>query len=139
MRIWILIVLISIPLVSCNTRSSEERRIKQTVTNFLNAAEKKERKKCEDLIYEGDHYSGAISMQLHYLNKNLKNINYEDLKNNIKIKDTVYILGAKMKYVKYIIKNPNNKSTPLMMTFVFYKPIGYDKIYSPNFLENFLD
>lgn len=134
-------ILLSILLVSCNTQASRERKIKQTVTEFLDAVEKNSTNQCRDLIKDGDNSYGSLHMQVRFLNKNYKKINsYVNLKNSIKVKDTLF-LGAKMNYVQYYIKNskPNYTQKPLIITFMFYKDAGYDKIFNSNFLDNFLD
>lgn len=44
-----------------------------------------------------------------------------------------------MKYVQYIYKKDNNSSIlkkPLIITLMFYKPVGFDKIYYPVILQN---
>ena len=60
---------------------------------------------------------------------------------NIKIKDTtdIFIPSVKMKYVQYIFKkenDTNNLKKPLVITLMFYKPNGFNKIYNPNVLKN---
>ncbi|ROH98154.1 hypothetical protein [Chryseobacterium daecheongense] len=141
MRIWTLVVLLSITLTSCNTQASAERKIKRTVTSFLGAVEKNSTNQCADLIKDGHDAYGSIHMQVHFLHKNYKKINsYVNLKKNIKVKDTIYV-GTKMKYVQYQIKNsnPNHLQKPLIITFIFYEQIGYDKIFNSSVVENFLD
>lgn len=141
MRIKILICMLGVLLVSCNTQASKERKIRRTVTEFLDAVEKDDGSKYKSLIYESEQYPGVISMERKFLNKNYKKINsYINLKENIKIKDTIWA-GAKMKYVQYRIKNnnPNYLRNPLLITFIFYDQKGYDKICNPGVLKNFLD
>jgi len=136
----IFILLISAVLISCNTKASAERKIKKTVTNFWNAVERKKVSQCIDLIKDGQDYYGSINMQVSFLNKNYKKINsYINLKENINVKDTVYV-GAKMKYVQYRIKNskPNYTQHPLLITFIFYDQTGYDKVFNSAFTDNFL-
>ncbi|WP_299182880.1 hypothetical protein [uncultured Chryseobacterium sp.] len=141
MRIWILIVLFGVISTSCNTKVSAERKIKRTVTTFFSAVEKNSTNQCRDLIKDGHDAYGSIHMQVHFLNKNYKKINsYVNLKENIKVKDTIYV-GSKMKYVQYRIKNNNPKylEKPLTITFIFYDQTGYDKIFNSSVVENFLD
>lgn len=133
--------MLCILLVSCNTNSSANTKIKKTVISFLNGIEKGNTNQCRDLIHNGHEYYGSIHMQVHFLNKNYKKINsYIDLKKNINIKDTVYS-GAKMKYVQYDIKNddPKKDRKPLIITFIFYNEVGYDKIFNSFFVENILE
>ncbi len=141
MRTKILTILFGILLISCNTEASAKREITKTVTSFLDAVEKNNTNQCRDLIKDGHDSYGSIHMQVRFLNKNYKKINsYVNLKESIKVKDTVYV-GAKMKYVQYRVKNsnPNYLQKPLTITFVFYKHNGYDKISNSFFLDNFLD
>lgn len=141
MRIWTLVVLLSITLTSCNTQASAERKIKRTVVSFLDAVEKKDGSKYTSLIYESEAYPGVISMEKRFFYKNYEKINsYVDLKKNIKIKDTVFN-GAKRQYVQYYIRNsnPNYLQKPLIITFIFYDQIGYDQIYNHSIFDNMLD
>lgn len=141
MRIWILIILLSFISTSCNNKASTERKIKRTVTSFLDAVEKKDGSKYKSLIYESEAYPGVISMEMTFFYKNYKRINSNaDLKQNIKIKDTIFN-GAKRKYVQYHIKNnnPDYFQKPLIITFIFYDQIGYDKIYNHSIFDNMLD
>ncbi|KFF12022.1 hypothetical protein IW15_10585 [Chryseobacterium soli] len=68
MRIKIL--LLGAILISCNTKISAERKIKQTVTEFLSAVEKDDGSKYKSLIYKSEEYPGVISMEKHFLQKN---------------------------------------------------------------------
>ncbi len=141
MRIWILIILFSIISTSCNTKASAERKIKRTVISFLDAVEKKDGSKYKSLIYESEAYPGVISMEKKFFYKNYKRINSTiDLKENIKIKDTIFN-GAKRKYVQYRIKNnnPDYFQKPLIITFIFYDQIGYDRICNHSIFDNMLD
>ena len=58
----------------------------------------------------------------------------------MKIKDTIVFLPEnRKKYVQYIIKKDNDSNNlykPLVITLMFYKPVGYDKIYNPSPLDN---
>ncbi len=45
----------------------------------------------------------------------------------------------KQKYVQYTIKKENDTTylkKPLIITFMFYRPVGFNKIYNPVILEN---
>lgn len=140
MKIKIFTLLFGIILISCNTKASKEREIKKTVTKFLNAVERDDKKEGRELIYNSKHFYGGINMELSFFHKNYKKINsYIDLKNNIKVKDTIYLLGQKFKYVQYHIKNSNDSLKPLMITFIFYDQVGYDKIYNCCIFNNMLD
>ena len=141
MKIKIFLLVVMISLISCNTETSAKRKITKTITNFLDAVEKNDGNEYKSLIYESEQYPGVISMEKSFFYKNYKKINsHINLKENIKIKDTVFN-GAERKYVQYRIKNsnPNYLQNPLIITFIFYKQVGYDKIYNPSVLDNFLD
>lgn len=138
MRIKILLVLLGAILISCNTKAKVERKIKTTVTSFLDAVEKDKLNECVNLIHDGGGSYGGIHMDVSFLYKNYKKINSRvDLKKNIIVKDTIYV-GTKMKYVQYKIKNnnPNYSKKPLIITFIFYDQVGYDKIFNSSFLNN---
>ena len=89
------------------------------------------------LFHDGDSYSGALHMYFYKLKKHYKYLNDEKkFKENIRIKDTIYI-GQKMKYVQYYIKDKKQNKQPLIITFIFWKENGYDNIYSTKF-ENLI-
>ncbi|MFC0346036.1 hypothetical protein [Epilithonimonas hispanica] len=141
MKIITYTLLISLLLFSCNTQAIKERKIKKTVENILNAIEKNSTNQCMDLIKDSKGSYGSINMQVHFLNRNYKKINSQiDLRENIKVKDTIYV-GAKMQYVQYKVvnNNANYVEKPLLITFIFYDQEGYDKIFNSSFVENFLD
>ncbi|MDR7739633.1 hypothetical protein, partial [Riemerella anatipestifer] len=60
---------------------------------------------------------------------------------DVKIKDTVdvFLPSVSMKYVQYTYKkenDSNNLKKPLIITLMFYKPVGLDKIYNSVILQN---
>jgi len=121
--------------------SWQDRKIEKTVNQFWNAVEDKNIDGCIDLFHEGKSYSSGIHMQVDFLNKNYDKFNsYAHFKENIIVKDTTYI-GIKSKYVQYKIPakfGTSNKD--LTITFLFYKPLGGNKIINTFFLSrNFAD
>lgn len=124
-----------------NQKQKDQEEIKQTVKNYFSAVKANDLEKCKFLIEDSENYSGVIQGEFNFLHKNYDEINPNDvLLRNILIKDTlVTFTNEKEKYVQYIIKNdknPNNLKKPLIITFMFYKPVGYDKIFNRIILQN---
>lgn len=141
LRNWVFVILVGVIFTSCNTKVSDESKIKKTLIIFFNALEKKDESKYNSLIYEYEAYPGVISMEKKFFYKNYNRINSSvNLKDNIKIKDTIFN-GATRKYVQYRIKNKNQEylQKPLIITFIFYDQIGYDQIYNHSIFDNMLD
>ncbi|MBC7749471.1 MAG: hypothetical protein H7Z76_13010 [Methylotenera sp.] len=128
--------------ISCvNQKQKDQEEIKQTVKNYFNAVKANDLEKCKLLIEDSENYLGVIQGEFNFLHKNYDEINPNDvLLRNILVKDTlITFTNEKEKYVQYIIKNdknPNNLKKPLIITFMFYKPVGYDKIFNRVILEN---
>ncbi|OPB88687.1 MULTISPECIES: hypothetical protein [Elizabethkingia] len=135
---WILITL----CISCTTQNQKDNdQIEETVTEYWKAVKKNDLESYNRLIYNAASYPGVTSSELFFLSKHYNIINSKKkLLSEIKIKDTTdNITNVKMKYVQYIYKKDNNSSIlkkPLIITLMFYKPVGFDKIYYPVILQN---
>jgi len=139
---YITIILFLLSISSCvNQRKKDDEQIKNTITEYLKAVKENDLQKCKSLIEDGETYSGGIQGQFYFLQKNYERINPNNvLLKNIKIKDTIgTIPSVKLKYVQYTIKKDNDNTylkKPLIITFMFYKPVGYDKIFNASILQN---
>lgn len=129
--------------ISCLSQGQREKeQIRATVLRYWKAVRENNLSEYNNLIYNSDKYPGGISSELFFLNEYYDEINFnKDLLNNIKIKDTVdaFMPDIQMKYVQYIIEKENDSNNirkPLVITLMFYKPVGYDKIYNPSILQN---
>lgn len=129
--------------ISCcvNQKKKDEEQIKETVTKYWKAVKENDLKSYNSLIYDSENYPGVTASELFFLNKNYDVINSkENVLNNIRIKDTTDIIpSVKMKYVQYTYKkknDSNNLKKPLIITLMFYKQMGLDKIYYPVILQN---
>lgn len=136
----ILLILFS---VSCcvNQTKKDEEQIKETVQKFWETAKVNDFEGYKNLVADPDIFSGVMQTELNFLHKNYDKINPNDiLLKNIKIKDTIVRFPQnKQKYVKYVFKSKNDSNSlkkPLIITLMFYKPIGFDKIYYPLILQN---
>ncbi|MDC8102343.1 hypothetical protein [Chryseobacterium rhizosphaerae] len=140
--IYISLVLISLSTNSCvNQKKKDEEQIKNTVREYWKAVKNNDLPAYNNLIDNAENYPGVTASELNFLHKNYRIINpNEKLLNNIKIKDTTIMFAEnKQKYVQYIIvkkNDPDNVKKDLIITLMFYKPIGFNKIYSPVILEN---
>lgn len=130
--------------ISCcvNQKEKDEDQIKNTVKKYWKAVKENNLPLYRSMIYDSEKYPGVTSSELFFLNKHYDYVNSK--KNpltNIKIKDTtdIFMPSVKMKYVQYVYKNENdsnNLKKPLIITFLFYKPNGLNKIYNPGILQN---
>ncbi|MBV8327445.1 hypothetical protein [Chryseobacterium sp.] len=142
MRTTLIYLVIIFSCIGCVSQDQKDKeQIKKTVINYWNAVKNNNLQTYNSLIYDSENYPGVTSSELFFLNKHYNEINSKkDLLNNIKIKDTTDIIpSVKMKYVQYVYKKENdinNLKKPLIITLMFYKPNGLDKIYTPVILQN---
>lgn len=139
---YISIILILLSISCCvNQNKKDEEQINDTVQKFWEKAKTNDFQGYKNLIADPDVFSGIMQVDLNFLHKNYDKINPNDLlQKNIKIKDTsIAGTNTQQKYVQYIIKEPNdsnNLKKPLIITLLFYKPVGYDKIFNRSILRN---
>lgn len=142
MRTTLIYLAIIFSCIGCVSQDQKDKeQIKKTVINYWNAVKNNNLQAYNSLIYNSENYPGVTSSELFFLNKHYNEINSKkDLLNNIKIKDTIDIIpNVKMKYVQYVYKKENDTNylkKPLIITLIFYKPNGLDKIYTPVILQN---
>lgn len=138
----ILVLLVAFSVTSCvNRQKKDEEQIKSTVHQFWRTIQKNDLEKYQLLFYDNETFFGGIQSDFYFLRKNYNRINPNNkLLMDIKIKDTtIMFVGNKQKYVQYIIEKENDSNNirkPLVITLMFYKPVGYDKIYNPSILQN---
>ncbi|PTT36128.1 hypothetical protein DBR28_11425 [Chryseobacterium sp. HMWF028] len=139
---YIFVIPIVLSISCCvNHKQKDEEQIKDTVSKYWHSVKKNNVKECLSLFEDVENYSGVVQSDVFFLIKNYDKINPNDiLLKNIKIKDTVVMFAEnKQKYVQYIIKNENDTTylkKPLIITFMFYKPVGYSKIFNRAVLQN---
>ena len=129
--------------VSCcvNQKKKDEEQIKETVQKFWKKAKINDFAGYKSLVADPDIFSGVMQVELNFIHKNYDRINPNDiLLKNIKVKDTS-IAGSNVsqKYVQYVIKKENDTTylkKPLIITLLFYKPVGYNKIFNRKILQN---
>ncbi|MBO4232717.1 hypothetical protein [Riemerella anatipestifer] len=136
------LVLLLICTGCISQEQKDEEQIKKTVLKYWKAVRENNLPMYNSLIYDADKYPGGTSSELFFLNKHYNEINAKkDLLNDVKIKDTVdvFLPSVSMKYVQYTYKkenDSNNLKKPLIITLMFYKPVGLDKIHNPGILQN---
>jgi len=143
MKPIILYLFLSVFCISCVSQDQKDNEeIKVTVTKYWKSVRENNLQLYNSLIYDSENYPGVTASELFFLNKHYNDINSKkDLLNNIKVKDTIdaFIPSVKMKYVQYIYKkenDTNNLKKPLIITFMFYKPMGLNRIYNQGILQN---
>lgn len=139
---YIPIILILFSISCCvNQQKKDEDQIKETVLKFWEKAKVNDFEGYKNLVAEPGIFVGAMQVDLNFIHKNYDKINPNDvLLKNIKVKDTS-IAGPNVnqKYVQYVIKKENDTNyikKPLIITLLFYKPVGYDKIFNRSILRN---
>ncbi|ANF52978.1 hypothetical protein A0O34_21700 [Chryseobacterium glaciei] len=139
---YISVILILLSISSCvNQQKKDEDQIKNTVRAYWKAVKNNDLQAYNNLIYESQNYPGVTASELNFLYKHYDIVNpKESLLKNIKIKDTTVMFAEnKQKYVQYTIvkkNDPDNLKKDLIITLMFYKPIGFNKINNPVILEN---
>ena len=138
---FIRILVWSSVLISCvNEQNKDEEQIRQTVNKFWDTIKRDDIEGYKELFYDNEIYLGSISADFYFLHNNYDEISKSIQGKNLKIKDTIVFLPEnRKKYVQYIIKKDNDSNNlykPLVITLMFYKPAGYDKIYNPSPLDN---
>ncbi len=142
MRTTLIYLAIIFSCIGCVSQEQKDKKqIKTNVINYWSAVKNNNLQAYNSLIFDSENYPGITSSELFFLNKHYNEINSKkDLLNNIKIRDTTDIIpNVKMKYVQYVYKKENdinNLKKPLIITLIFYKPNGLDKIYTPVILQN---
>ncbi|MCD1117449.1 hypothetical protein [Chryseobacterium turcicum] len=136
------IILLIFFSTSCvNKKNKDEQQIKETVQEFWKKAKINDFEGYKKLVEDPDVFLGSMQAELNFIHKNYDQINPNDiLLKNIKVKDTS-IAGPNVhqKYVQYIIKKENDSNylkKPLIITLLFYKPVGYNKIFNRKILQN---
>lgn len=124
-----------------NQKEKDEEQIKKTVSQFWKTVKDNNLEEYKKLFDEGQTFDGGIQGEFYFLHNNYERINPKNiLLKNIRIKDTIGLApSVKLKYVHFIIEkknDPDNLKKDLIITLIFYKPVGYDKIYNPSTLEN---
>ncbi|MCJ7936145.1 MAG: hypothetical protein MUW56_21575 [Chryseobacterium sp.] len=142
MKNLLLIPILLLTINCCNApKNSDDAEIKETVTKYWKAIKDNDIETYKNLFDENEEFSGGIQADLFFLHKNYEKINPNNiLLKNYKIKDTIVMFSNnKQKYVQYVVNNQGNNGNikkPLIITLMFYKPVGYNKIYNPSPLKN---
>jgi len=139
---YILAILFLLNISCCvNQNKKDEEQIKTTVQKFWKTIKDDDSESYKNLFDNNETFFGGIQADFYFLRKNYDKINPNDiLVKNIKIKDTTVMFAEnKQKYVQYVIKkenDSNNLKKPLIITLMFYKPVGYNKIFNAAPLKN---
>ena len=135
-----ILALLSIFVSCANQQKKNEEQIRQTVNKFWYTIKRDDIEGYKELFYDNEIYLGSISADFYFLHNNYDEISKSIQGKKLKIKDTIVFLPEnRKKYVQYIIKKDNDSNNlykPLVITLMFYKPAGYDKIYNPSPLDN---
>lgn len=110
--------------------------MKSVVKQYFSLVKENKTDDIPNLFWESDIFSGAIKSDAFFINKHYDELRIDDLVNQMKIKDTTSIIPSqKQKYIQFTIKK-NEDNLPIIMTFIFDEMYGFDKITSPNVLQN---
>ncbi|PWN71059.1 hypothetical protein C1631_000060 [Chryseobacterium phosphatilyticum] len=143
MKSAILYLVLLLFCISCVSQDQKDKeQIKETVVEYWKSVKCNDLQSYNNLIYNSENYPGVTASELFFLNKHYNEINSKKhFLNNIIIKDTIdaFVPSVKMKYVQYTYKKENDTTylkKPLVITLMFYKPNGLNKISNPGVLEN---
>ena len=135
-----LIFILLASVLSCNiSKNNDNEQIKKTVISYFNAIKKNDSIEYGKLIYHSNELPGDTSSDLFFLHNNYSKINPNNiLLKNIKVKDTFNMVEKK--YVEFTFKKANPKpfeyNQDLKMYLLFWKEVGYDKIYEMYIIGN---
>ncbi len=110
--------------------------MKLVVKNYFSKIKKDSIEEIPNLFWENEIYTGAIKADAFFINKHYHELKIDDFVKQIKIKDTTSIIPSqKQKYIQFTIKKSED-NLPIIITFIFDKMYGFDKIASPIVLQN---
>jgi hypothetical protein len=123
-------------LYSCNSENKNNEKMKLVVKNYFSKIKKDSIEEIPNLFWENEIYTGAIKADAFFINKHYHELKIDDFVKQIKIKDTTSIIPSqKQKYIQFTIKKSED-NLPIIITFIFDKMYGFDKIASPIVLQN---
>ena len=123
-------------LYSCNSENENNDKMKLVVKNYFSKIKKDSIEEIPNLFWENEIYTGAIKADAFFINKHYHELKIDDFVKQIKIKDTTSIIPSqKQKYIQFTIKKSED-NLPIIITFIFDKMYGFDKIASPIVLQN---
>ena len=123
-------------LYSCNSENENNEKMKLVVKNYFSKIKKDSIEEIPNLFWENEIYTGAIKADAFFINKHYHELKIDDFVKQIKIKDTTSIIPSqKQKYIQFTIKKSED-NLPIIITFIFDKMYGFDKIASPIVLQN---
>lgn len=123
-------------LYSCNSENENNEKMKLVVKNYFSKIKKDSIEEIPNLFWENEIYTGAIKADAFFINKHYHELKIDDFVKQIKIKDTTSIIPSqKQKYIQFTIKKSKD-NLPIIITFIFDKMYGFDKIASPIVLQN---
>ena len=123
-------------LYSCYSENENNEKMKLVVKNYFSKIKKDSIEEIPNLFWENEIYTGAIKADAFFINKHYHELKIDDFVKQIKIKDTTSIIPSqKQKYIQFTIKKSED-NLPIIITFIFDKMYGFDKIASPIVLQN---
>lgn len=123
-------------LFSCNSENENDDKMRKVVEDYFSTIKENKIEEIPSLFYENDIFSGAIKADAFFISKHYQELKIDALVKQIKIKDTTSIIPSqKQKYVEFLIKKDDDH-LPIIMTFIFDEMYGFNKIASPNVLQN---
>ncbi|MBW8362461.1 MAG: hypothetical protein K0M56_09785 [Kaistella sp.] len=133
---YFILVLMIFFLCSCESRNKNDEKMEMVVKNYFSNIKKDSIEEISKLFWESENFSGAIKSEAFFINKHYDELKIDDLVRQMKIKDTASIIPSqKQKYIQFTIKK-NEDNLPIIITFIFDKMYGFDKITNPNVLQN---
>ena len=106
------------------------------VKNYFSNVKEGKSEEIPNLFWKSENFPGVLTADAFFIRKHYDALRIDSLINHIKIKDTTSIIPSqKQKYIQFTIKKSED-NLPIIITFIFDKMYGFDKIASPNILQN---
>lgn len=123
-------------LNSCSSKSNDNEEMSNVLKHYFSLVKDNKIEEIPNLFEDDDVFSGAIRSDAFFINKHYDELMIDQFLENIKIKDTVSIIPSqKQKYIEFTFRKSEDH-LPVIMTFIFDEKNGFNKIYSPNILQN---
>lgn len=121
---------------SCDSKSTDNEKMKKKVKDYFSLIKDNKIEEIPSLFDDDGIFTGAIKSEAFFINKHYKELKIDQFLEHIKIKDTVSIIPSqKQKYIEFTFRKSEDH-LPVIMTFIFDEMNGFNKIYSPNILQN---
>lgn len=123
-------------LCSCESENKDDEKMKMVVKNYFSNIKEDKIEEIPSLFWQNEIFIGALKADAFFIKKHYTELRIDSLLNQIKVKDTTSIIPSqKQKYIQFTFKKSED-NLPIIITFIFDKMYCFDKMASPNVLQN---